>query len=134
VSPLRFAAWSVLVNIALSLLGAPFIGYLAIPLATSIGGWVHLVLLLRGARRYGTEVIADRQLRRRVPRFALAAAFMAAVVFLIGQRLVEPMFHEPGMGWVALGLTVASGLVVYGYGLRRLNAASVAELRAALRG
>jgi putative peptidoglycan lipid II flippase len=133
VSPLRFAAWSVLVNIALSVLGAPFIGYLAIPLATSIGGWVHLMLLLRGARRYGTEVIADRQLRRRVPRFALAAAFMAAVVFLIGQRLVEPMFHEPGMGWVALGLTVASGLVVYAYGLRRLNAASVAELRAALR-
>jgi putative peptidoglycan lipid II flippase len=133
VRPFRYAAVAVGVNTALSIAGAPLIGYLAIPLATSVGGWVHLALLLRGARQQGREIIADRQLRARAPRFVLAALVMGAVVYFIGAGLLHRMCADPDTTLVALGLTVLAGLLVYAYALRRLDAVSLGELRAALR-
>ncbi|MEM8755092.1 MAG: murein biosynthesis integral membrane protein MurJ, partial [Pseudomonadota bacterium] len=76
VTPLKYAAISVGLNTAVALGGAPLIGWLAIPLGTTLAGWLNLALLWRGARRFGDACRPDDRLSRRLPRLALAAAAM----------------------------------------------------------
>jgi putative peptidoglycan lipid II flippase len=132
-APMRYAAMAVVVNIALSLAAMPVLGYLAIPLATSIGGWVHLFLLMRGARAYGREVVMDRRLRRRLPRIVLASAIMGVVVWALESRVLPPLMSEDDKRWIALALGVLAGLLTYAYAARRLGAIDWRELRGALR-
>ena len=85
---MRYAIWSVGVNIAFNLALIPTIGVLGPALATAISSTVNLVLLYRTLVKRG-HFIADAQLKRRIPRLALAAVLMAAAIWGL-DVLLEP--------------------------------------------
>jgi putative peptidoglycan lipid II flippase len=133
VSPLRFAAISVAVNVAISVLGAPILGFLSIALGTSVGGWVHLWLLWRGLAPMGTEATIDRRLRDRAPGMLKASLAMGAVVWLLTWGILPAMLADTDGRWTALAMIIATGAGTYAYALRRLDVVALGELRAALR-
>lgn len=91
-TPLRFALWSMVVNVVIAVGLAPAIGYLAAALGTTLAGWANLVLLWRGVRGLDAEIAMDARLKSRLPRIVLASCAMAALVL--------------GVVWVLQGLTV----------------------------
>ena len=72
---------AMLVNAAVALGLAPFIGFIAAALGTTVAGWVMLWQLWRGTRPMGDAAAADARLRRAVPRIALACLVMGVVLF-----------------------------------------------------
>jgi putative peptidoglycan lipid II flippase len=131
-TPLRFAVWSMALNTAISVGGAPLIGYLAIPVGTTAAGWLNVFLLWRGGRGFGDALSVDDRLRRRLPRLILASVAMAAAVLAGAEALAAPL-SAPGLRWLALGALVVGGGVIYGALSLAFGAASVADLKAAFR-
>lgn len=132
VTPLKFAAAAMALNTAVSIGGAPFIGFMAIPLGTALAGWLNVILLWRGARRFGEQTQMDDRLRRRLPRLALAAVVMGAAVFALDMALAGPL-STPGLRWGALLLVVAIGAAVYGAAAMALGGGRISELKGMLR-
>ncbi|MFV0472882.1 MAG: murein biosynthesis integral membrane protein MurJ [Pikeienuella sp.] len=131
-SPLRYAILSVGLNTCVSLIGAPLIGWLAIPIGTALAGWLNFALLWRGARRFGDAVAADDRLRRRLPRLLAASLLMAGVVALAAHALA-PALAAGGLRYIALAGLVALGGVAYASFALMLGATSLADLTASLR-
>ncbi|WP_340107517.1 murein biosynthesis integral membrane protein MurJ [Pikeienuella sp. HZG-20] len=131
-SPLRFAAASVALNTAISLLGAPLIGWLAIPIGTTLAGWLNLALLWRGARGFGDAVRPDARLRRRLPRLVLASALMAGGLHLAIGALADALI-APGVRYFALAGVVLLGGALYAILAFALGALAMADLKTALR-
>ncbi len=127
VTPLKIAAVSMVANTVLSVGLAPALGYLAIPIGTSVAGWVNIVLLQRGARRFGEEAMPDDRLRRRAPRIALASLAMGAAVWAASLALA-PALDDSGLRIAALAALVIGGGAIYGLAGRILGAFEVKEL------
>src|SRR4051812_14400330 len=86
-TPVRLAMVSVAVNIAgnltlIPLLGLIGMGHVGPPLATALSSSINVFMLYRTLRRRG-HFEADSQLRRRVPRLAVAALVMGGALFLV---------------------------------------------------
>ena len=128
-TPLRYAAASMLVNIAVAVGGAPVIGYLAAAVGTTAAGWVNLALLWRGARRLGPGIAVDGRLRARAPRIALAALAMGAVVLGLAELMAATM---PGQQVAALGAVVIAGGLAYALIAAAAGAVRPSDLRNAL--
>ncbi len=137
-TPMIYAGISVVVNIALSLIlffsfkEAGIAPHIGIAIATTVAGWVN-VLLLWGTLVARGDYEADALLRRTLPRVAASSVAMAVVVFGLAE-LLAPQF-ENGAGRLMqagalLGL-VTAGLLVYG-ALAQLTGA--AHLPSLLRG
>ncbi len=116
------------VKVGIATLGLNFVLNLALmvplqhvgpPLATSIAAWFNAGclggLLLR--RRL---LQPDADLRRRLPRMAIASAGMAATLWFAEAPIFAAL--GPHLRWVALGLVVGLGLVVY-FGAGQLTGA-----------
>ncbi|MFZ5791507.1 MAG: murein biosynthesis integral membrane protein MurJ [Pseudomonadota bacterium] len=116
-TPFRFALISVGANIALSLGLSATVGFLGIPLATTLATTLNAAML--GLRLHRLEhIVLDARLKRRLPRILLASLAMAAI--LVGaSRLLDPWIAAGG--WLrlsSLGVLVAVGLAAYaGLGL-----------------
>lgn len=111
-TPLRFAAISIAVNIAVSLaLFVPF-GFAGIATGTSVAAWVNAGQL--GTRLYRRgEFVPDAQLLRRLPLILLAAAGMGAALWF-GASALSPFFAgDLATSIAALGLLIAAGVLVY---------------------
>lgn len=131
-TPFRFAVHAMIVNAVLALGLAPFIGFAAAALGTTVAGWVMLWQLWHGARAMGDAAEPDDRLRRVVPRAALAALAMGAV--LAGAEiLLADALRDPGIRYPALVLLVAIGLASYAVCVLVFGALRPADLRAALR-
>jgi len=128
VTPLRFAAVSVGVNVAFSIgLFLP-LGHVGIALATSIAAWVNAGLLFRRLTARGFLVLDD-QLRRRLPRIGLASAAMGAALWAAAAGL---MLWFDGSTWLRIAglvILVAGGLAAYGALALALRAASAEEFK-----
>ncbi|MXY33664.1 MAG: lipid II flippase MurJ, partial [Boseongicola sp. SB0664_bin_43] len=132
-SPFRFAAAAMLVNAILAIGLAPFIGYIAAAIGTTLAAWFMLALLHLGSRKMGRAARLDAQVRRRVPRMLFATAAMAAGLWLL-DRLLVPFAAAGELAAIAsLALLCVFGLLVYGAAGIALRAFSVAELRQAMR-
>jgi putative peptidoglycan lipid II flippase len=131
-SPFRYAVHSMLVNAALALGLAPFIGFIAAALGTTVAGWVMLLQLWRGTRAMGDAAAPDARLLRALPRIALSCAFMALALW-IAARLLAPAFADPLRQYLALALLVALGLASYSAAAFATGALRTADIRAALR-
>lgn len=131
-TPLRYAIWAMAVNTVISVGGTPFIGFLAIPVGTTVAGWLNLWLLLRGAGSFADEAQLDDRLKRRWPRMVLASVLMGLVVYL-GAEAVSDALQAPGLRWFGLLGLVAVGLGAYGMCAALLGAVSMAEMKAAMR-
>jgi putative peptidoglycan lipid II flippase len=131
-TPVRFATVAVGVNLVLNLILIPLIAHVGPPLATAIASTVNLLLLYRTLAKRG-HFVADAQLRRRVPRLALAALVMGAALFA-GERLLDP--YLTGSIWlrfVGLSLLVGAGVAVYALACFVTRAYRISDLKALVR-
>lgn len=118
-TPMAVAAVAVAVNVAAALSLEPVVGWIAVAIATTLAGWVSAAGLFALLVKRG-HWCGDADLARRLPRLALAAVAMAAVVFA-AEHLLAGVFdpHRPLLvtggalaGLVVLGLAVYAGLVL----------------------
>jgi putative peptidoglycan lipid II flippase len=131
-TPVRYAMISVGVNIALNLALIPAIGHVGPPLATAIASTVNVALLYRTLAKRG-HFAADARLKRRLPRLALAAILMGAVLWA-GEALLDPYLTATFWTRVtALVVLVAAGGAAYGLASLVTGAYRVADLKALVR-
>ena len=130
-TPFTYALVAMLVNAVLAIGLVPLCGWLAPAIATSTAGWLMVVLLARGAKRFGDETRFDRRFKNRVWRIVVAALLMGAVLS-IGQSLGGASFTLAGWRYVALAGLVCAGVASYaGFG-HMLGAFTISEYRTAL--
>ncbi|MEO8455787.1 MAG: murein biosynthesis integral membrane protein MurJ [Sphingomicrobium sp.] len=119
-TPVRYAVQSVGVNLAGNLILIPFLGrfgygHVGPPLATALASTLNVWMLYHTLKKRG-HFATDAQLRRRVPRLALAALIMGAALFFIAPA-VDPYLTgsvlRRGAGLVVL---VGAGVLVYAIG------------------
>ncbi len=131
-SPFRFAVHAMLVNAGVALGLAPFIGFIAAALGTTVAGWVMLFQLWRGTRAMGGAAEPDARLRRTVPRVLAACAIMS-VALVLGARALAPVFGARLGQYPALALLVTLGFASYTAAAFATGALRAADIRAALR-
>ena len=131
-SPFLFAVCAMVVNAAVAVGLAPFIGFLAAALGTTVAGWTMVWQLWRGSRGMGDASRLDDRMRARLPRILVAAAAMGVVLGL-SARLLDGPLHAPGWRYLALAGLCGLGILVYfGTGFA-IGAFSRSDLRGALR-
>ncbi|MBB3910029.1 murein biosynthesis integral membrane protein MurJ [Sphingomonas desiccabilis] len=131
-TPVRYAMWSVGVNIAANIVLIPLLGHVGPPLATALASTVNVAMLYRTLRKRGHFAV-DAQLRRRLPRLALAALLMGAAVFGL-ESLLDPYLVGPmAMRYAALVVLVGTGCAIYGLACFVTGAFRVADVKALIR-
>jgi putative peptidoglycan lipid II flippase len=119
-TPMRFAGYSMIVNVVLGV-GAfyfirqnwPAYGHVGLAAATSIAGWLNAIMLIRGVIETGGVVI-DQRLLSRAPRIVVAVVGMAAVGWFCARHadvLTEWLFDSRLLALLAV---TAAGAAVYG--------------------
>jgi putative peptidoglycan lipid II flippase len=131
-TPVKIAALSAVVNVALAaLLMLPF-RHVGIALAASVANLANALLLALVLRRRGF-LRFDARFRQRVPRTLLATGAMAAILFVFG-RLLAPWFLGSFIERAgALMLLVGAGLATFGVFAHLFGAAKFGELKTLLR-
>ncbi|HZP68438.1 MAG TPA: murein biosynthesis integral membrane protein MurJ [Pseudolabrys sp.] len=112
-TPVKAALIAAAVNIAFKILLMGPLAQIGLALATSIGAWINLGLVMWFALRAG-HVPRDGRLNKSMLRFAIAGLVLAAVLWLC---------HAPVLAWIgdwhgirdlaALAVLTAIGAVVY---------------------
>ncbi|MEO1458407.1 MAG: murein biosynthesis integral membrane protein MurJ [Pseudomonadota bacterium] len=128
-APLRYALWSMAANVLIAAGGAPFIGWQAAPIATTVAGWLMLALLWQGARRLDPGIAIDARLAERAPRIVGASLLMGVGVWLGAEAAagLAPVPRAAALaGIVALGAAAYAGAALLSGALRP------ADLRAAV--
>jgi putative peptidoglycan lipid II flippase len=130
-TPVRFAMISILINIVGNIIFIPTIGHIGPPLATALAATVNVAMLYRTLKARG-HFTADAQLKRRLPRLALAAILMGATVYA-SMALLDPWltgsFYQR---YSALAVLVGSGVTLYGIACFLTGAYRIADLKALL--
>lgn len=131
-TPLYIVAVAIAANIALILALIGPLQHVAIALASSISGWLNVLLMGFVLHRRGHLKI-DALLARRVPRLLLAALVMGAA--LVGALYALPGLAQLRFVWQALLLAalVGGGALLYGGLVLALKAGSIAALRTSLK-
>ena len=132
VTPFRYALVGMVVNAALAIGLAPLIGFTAAAWATTLAGWAMVALLWWGSRDMGAAVQPDARLRRRIGRIALASLAMAGVLVALDAALGAALY-APALRYAALAALVGTGILAYFAAAQLLGAASVREIRGAMR-
>ncbi|MCK1758639.1 murein biosynthesis integral membrane protein MurJ [Bradyrhizobium sp. 137] len=129
-TPLRAIANGFVVTVVLALLLGHVFGASGIAASIAAGAWSSALSLLRkGTSEFGFSV--DASARTRLPRIVLAASAMGALLWLT--RGLVPAETHGFIKFVALGVQIATGIVVYGLLLQILGAASWREAVNALK-
>jgi putative peptidoglycan lipid II flippase len=119
-TPVKALFVAVAVNVLLKILLMDRYAQVGLALATSVGAWINLGLLVWFSARQNLIVI-DRGLRRSTAKFGVAGMILAGVLVL-GERPVGGLFA----GWTSLRdemalLTLAAiGAIIYGIAIRAL--------------
>jgi putative peptidoglycan lipid II flippase len=130
--PFHFAIVAMIVNVVLAVGLAPFIGWIAPAIGTTVAGWVMVACLSLGARRYGETARFDDRFRKRIWRIIAASVIMGLVLVLADEAL-EALLLTPW--WRALGLfllIMAGAISFFGAG-QLLGAFRLSEFKAAMR-
>jgi len=132
VTPMRFAAIGIAVNIVGSLALFFWIGHLGIALATSAAAWVNAGLLGVRLVRLG-HFEFDARLKSRLPRLALASAIMGAGLW-IGADLAAPFLMAGFLvSTLSLGVLIAGGATLFAVATLATGTAKVSELKSSFR-
>ncbi|WP_116090558.1 murein biosynthesis integral membrane protein MurJ [Sphingomonas crusticola] len=111
-TPVRYAIISVGVNIVLNFILIPTIGTAGPPLATAISSSVNVAMLYWTLRHRG-HFAPDAQLRRRIPRLALAALLMGGVLYWLGPSADPYLTRSLAVRVTALAVLCGGGGLVY---------------------
>ena len=131
-TPVRFAMWSIGVNIVANLILIPWIGHVGPPLATALAATINVWMLYRELVKRG-HFKADAQVRRRLPRLALAALLMGAALFAF-DRLLDPWLSGPMLTrYLALAVLVSGGVAIYGVACFVTGAFRPSDIKALIR-
>jgi putative peptidoglycan lipid II flippase len=136
-TPVRLAIYSVGINLVGNLILIPSLGRIGMghvgpPLATALASTVNVFMLYRVLRKRG-HFEADRQLRRRLPRLALAALIMGGTIFLL-DPYADPYLTGPLLvRGAALAVLVGGGMAVYGLACFLTGAFALDDLRILLK-
>jgi putative peptidoglycan lipid II flippase len=113
-TPVKAALFAAAVNIAFKFLLMGPLAQVGLALATSIGAWINLGLVVWFAARAG-HITRDERLRQSILRLAVAGVVLAAVLWLCAAPIGRSL-----SGWnnlhdlATLGIVGAIGAVVYG--------------------
>ncbi len=131
-TPVRFAMISIGLNIVGNIIFIPTLGHVGPPLATALSSTINVAMLYWALRKRG-HFRADAQLKRRIPRLAVAAVIMGAVVFAF-DRLLDPWLNGRLIErYAALAVLVGSGVTLYGIACFATGAYRIADLKALIR-
>jgi putative peptidoglycan lipid II flippase len=111
-TPFRYAVNSMMVNAGIAIGLAPFIGFIAAAIGTTVAGWVMTGQLWWGTRQMGDAARGDDRLRARAPRILLASAALG--VFLWGaETLLAPALGSGQHRYLALLALCMAGFGFY---------------------
>ena len=131
-TPVRYATISVGINLVLNLALIPLLHHVGPPLATAVASTANVAMLYWALRKRG-HFRTDERLRRRIPRLAIAAVLMGAVLFGT-ETLLDP--YLTGGFWIRLAALVALvslGVAAYAVGSFVTGAFRIADLKALMR-
>lgn len=128
-TPMYNALVSIAVNIALSLALFPFIGFVAVAIATSLASWIQVALLAIRLNRRGQFTPDRRLLARSLPMLAATAALCAFVAFSL-QHTEAMARYLLGREWIAVALIAVAGLGLYGALSLALGAVRLSDYKA----
>ncbi|MET4896931.1 murein biosynthesis integral membrane protein MurJ [Sphingomonadaceae bacterium jetA1] len=131
-TPVRFATWSMLVNLGLNLAFILPLRHMGPPLATAIASTVNVALLYHTLSRRG-HFVADAQLRRRAWRIALAALLMGGAMAMLNTRFQPYVTGSNLERWGALILLVATGMLVYALATFATGAFRIGDIKRLVR-
>lgn len=131
-SPFRYAVWTMILNAVIAIGLAPFIGWLAPAVATTLSGWAMVLMLGLGSRKFGDTVKYDARFRARIWRILAASLAMGVLIWglnaAFGRFLVMDYLRYP-----ALAALILAGAVGYlGFG-QAFGAFTLRDLRGAVR-
>ena len=131
-TPVRFATWSMVVNLVLNLIFIWWLGHMGPPLATAIASTVNVVMLYRTLAKRG-HFVADAQLRRRSWRMLVAALLMGGAMALLNERFQPYVTGSNLERWGALIILVATGMLVYAVATFATGAFRLADIKRLVR-
>ena len=131
-TPVKIAAAALVLNVAVALALMPWLAHVGIALATALSAWFNASLLAVFLYRRGL-LEPDKRLLERLVRIMLAAAIMAAGLWLGGRLLDGLLLRSDLPGVFALVVLVTTGVVIYGVSAQLLRATSLSEMRGMLR-
>jgi putative peptidoglycan lipid II flippase len=136
-TPVRLAIFSVGINLVGNLILIPTLarfgmGHVGPPLATAIASTVNVFMLYRVLRKRG-HFEADRQLRRRLPRLALAALIMGGAIYLLAPYADLYLTGSLIVRGAALLALVGGGMAVYGLACFLTGAFALDDLKILLK-
>ena len=131
-TPLRYAVVSMVVNAAVAIGLAFYIGWLASAVATTLAAWVQVALLAAGRRPMGETARFDARFGQKLWRIIAAAGLSGGVMWAAMQQLA-PLLAMPTWRYGALAVLIAVGIAGYFALAQALGALSLGDLRASLR-
>lgn len=132
-TPLKFAAAGVALNIVLSIGLYFWIGFISIPIATSMAAWLNAGLLWWSLLRRG-HMKLDEMSAIRLPRIAFSCAGFSLALWA-GAVALSPWLaaNQGAAGITALAALVSGGVVVFALLCQASGAATLSDLRGSLR-
>ncbi len=130
-TPFYYAVTSMVVNAVVAIGLAPFLGFIAAALGTTIAGWAMTVQLWLGTQRMGEAATPDDRLKARLPRIVIASLAMGVLLWGLA-TLLAPSLSAAGHRYWALALLVLAGIVAYGLAAYTVGAFRFADFRAGL--
>ena len=124
--PMKYGIVMVIVNIILSFLLFPTMQHVGLGIATSIAGWVNVILLMMGLRGF---FHMDKELWYKIGRILIASVIMAIVVLAAAFFCKAWIVGAILMRVTAVGVIVGIGVTAYALSALSLNATSVSELK-----
>ncbi|MEM8955969.1 MAG: murein biosynthesis integral membrane protein MurJ [Verrucomicrobiota bacterium] len=131
-SPMYIAAVGVAVNIAMSLALFRTFGHVGIAFATAVSAWVMVFLLTRGLVKEAFLSLKTVRMGRLV-RMMLASVLMGVVVWGVSRELSDWFEGGEVLRFIALGILVGVGVLLYGVLVVVMRAVVIAEVKEALR-
>ncbi|KIN75097.1 Integral membrane protein MviN [Sulfitobacter noctilucae] len=130
--PFHYAIVAMVVNVVLAVGLAPFVGWIAPAIATTVAGWTMVACLALGARQYGTAVRFDDRFRKRIWRI-VAAALVMGVALKFGNAALETLLNTPWWRGLGLILLIALGAVSFFGAAQAFGGLYLSEVKASLR-
>jgi len=131
-SPFRYAVWAMIVNAVIAIGLAPYIGWIAAAIATTVAAWAMVIFLTFGARRFGAVARYDARFHARIWRI-IAASLLMGLLLKGTMLLISPFFGIAGLRYLVLLFLIAVGIVSY-FGIGQIiGAFRLAEFKRTLR-
>jgi putative peptidoglycan lipid II flippase len=131
-TPFRYALVAMVVNAALAIGLAPYLGWIAPAIATTTAGWAMVFLLMIGGRRMGEVARFDDRFRKRVIRICIASLAMGGLLWAALWALT-PLLNAAGWRYPALVILIMAGIVGYGLIGQAVGAFRLSEFASAFK-